>query len=142
MRAIELRTEVELPELTAALAEQLFEETARHVTFPDPYECSVAVVSDERMQELNSQYRKINAPTDVLSFAYDDRSGEIVIAAGTVRAQARQQGHGIAQEAAALLVHGLLHLSGLDHEAGEEEAARQEQLQQTILSACGLPQRN
>lgn len=80
------------------------------------------------MRRLNRIYRGIDAPTDVLSFPLDmaDRFrgpdmpppllGDIVISFDTARRQARERGCGFSDEAADLLIHGLLHLLGYDHE--------------------------
>ena len=79
---------------------------------------TVAIVSDSRVRALNRQYRKKDQPTDVLSFPADERGylGDVVIAAGVARRQARDAGHSIATELRVLALHGLLHLLGYDHE--------------------------
>jgi probable rRNA maturation factor len=79
---------------------------------------SVAVVSDRRMQALNRQFRGKNTATDVLSFpAEKPFLGDIVIAMGVARRQAREHGHSVATEVRVLALHGLLHLLGYDHES-------------------------
>ena len=87
---------------------------------------SVAVVSDGRLRELNRRYRRRNQATDVLSFSYgragratrvpDRFLGDIVIARGVARRQARAEGHSEQTELRVLALHGLLHLLGYDHE--------------------------
>lgn len=99
-------------------------------------EVSVLFVDDERIRELNKQYRNIDRPTDVLSFPMKDKGelekgmtksemenplGDIVISLETAVRQAREAGHGIKKEIALLLVHGFLHLL---HYEDEEPAAR------------------
>jgi probable rRNA maturation factor len=79
---------------------------------------SVGFISDARMKQLNSTYRKKHKTTDVLSFSYtDDPSaaylGDIVISLAQARRQAKK---GVRRECVDLLVHGMLHVLGYDHE--------------------------
>jgi probable rRNA maturation factor len=87
---------------------------------------TVAVVSDARVRALNQRYRRKLRVTDVLSFPADDPGylGDIVIAAGVARRQARQAGHTIQTELRVLALHGLLHLLGYDHERDNGRMAR------------------
>ena len=78
-------------------------------------EVSVALVGDARMRVLNRQYRRKDKPTDVLSFVADEPLGDIVIATGVARRQARDAGHSYQAELRVLALHGLLHLLGYDH---------------------------
>jgi probable rRNA maturation factor len=99
---------------------------------------SIAVVPDARIRILNRDYRKKDAPTDVLSFPSDDTAGagrtaaphlflgDIVIAAGVARRQARDAGHSLQTELRILALHGLLHLLGYDHEQDTGQMARLE----------------
>ena len=95
---------------------------------------SVAVVSDRRMRALNRQFRGKDKVTDVLSFPASDRSapsaagflGDVVIASGIARQQAREAGHSIQTEVRVLALHGLLHLLGYDHESDNGTMARVE----------------
>ena len=88
----------------------------------------VALVSDARVRQLNARYRDKNSPTDVLSFAAGEAGflGEIVIASGVARRQARLAGHAIQVELRVLALHGLLHLLGYDHERDDGRMARVE----------------
>jgi len=81
-------------------------------------EVSLAFVSDGVIRALNRQHRCTDAPTDVLSFPAREPGflGDIVIAEGVARRQARRAGHGFGAEARVLALHGLLHLLGYDHE--------------------------
>lgn len=90
---------------------------------------SVAIVPDTRVRLLNRQYRKKDAPTDVLSFPSGERGflGDIVIAAGVAQRQARAAGHSLQTELRVLALHGLLHLLGYDHEHDDGRMARFEQ---------------
>jgi len=89
---------------------------------------TVALVPDARVRALNRRYRKKDAPTDVLSFPADERGqlGDVVIAAGVARRQARDAGHSLATELRVLALHGLLHLLGYDHGRDDGRMARAE----------------
>jgi len=94
---------------------------------------SIALVSDDRIRALNRTYRRKNHATDVLSFptnAGDSRVeqflGDIVIARGVAKRQAREVGHSEATELRVLALHGLLHLLGYDHEQDDGRMARVE----------------
>jgi probable rRNA maturation factor len=85
-------------------------------------EVGVALVTDLRVRQLNRRYRRTDAPTDVLSFVADREAsaasrelGDIVIATGVARRQARAAGHSYHTELRVLALHGLLHLLGYDH---------------------------
>jgi probable rRNA maturation factor len=81
-------------------------------------EVSLAFVSDDAIRALNREHRQHDAPTDVLSFPSGEPGflGDIAIAAGVARRQARRAGHGFGVEARVLALHGLLHLLGYDHD--------------------------
>lgn len=92
---------------------------------------SLVFVSDARMRGLNRRYRGQDGPTDVLSFpadvshqAVDGALGDIVIAVGVARRQAREAGHSFITETRVLALHGLLHLMGHDHESDTGQMAR------------------
>lgn len=90
---------------------------------------TIAFVSDRAMQQLNQQFRGVNKATDVLSFpAEDDDStlGDIAISVDTAAAQAKENGLTFDEEVAQLILHGLLHLSGYDHETDNGEMNRLE----------------
>jgi probable rRNA maturation factor len=89
---------------------------------------TVAIVPDARVRSLNHRYRRKNGATDVLSFPAGERGllGDVVIASGVARRQARQAGHSLETELRVLALHGLLHLLGYDHEADSGRMARVE----------------
>jgi len=89
---------------------------------------TIAIVPDGRVQKLNRRYRRKDVPTDVLSFVSDERGylGDVVIAAGVARRQAKQAGHSLQHELRVLALHGLLHLLGYDHERDAGRMARVE----------------
>jgi probable rRNA maturation factor len=89
---------------------------------------TVALVPDRRVQELNRDFRHVNTATDVLSFPADEPGtlGDVVIARGVARRQARGAGHDFPTEVRVLALHGLLHLLGYDHEHDGGRMARLE----------------
>ena len=89
---------------------------------------TVALVPDRRVQELNLTFRGKNTSTDVLSFPADEPGvlGDVVIARGVARRQARGAGHDLPTEIRVLALHGLLHLLGYDHERDGGRMARLE----------------
>jgi probable rRNA maturation factor len=90
---------------------------------------TIAFISDRKMRDLNSQFRGIDKATDVLSFptgqASDDL-GEIAISVETAARQAKDNGLTLNGEISQLILHGLLHLSGYDHETDNGEMNRLE----------------
>jgi probable rRNA maturation factor len=89
---------------------------------------TVALVSDARVRALNREYRRQDAATDVLSFPAGEASylGDVVIATGVARRQARAAGHPLRTEVRVLALHGLLHLLGYDHETDDGRMAKLE----------------
>jgi probable rRNA maturation factor len=89
---------------------------------------TIAIVADARVRALNREYRRTDAPTDVLSFPSEEFGclGDVVIAAGVARRQAREAGHSLQTELRVLALHGLLHLLGYDHERDDGRMARLE----------------
>ena len=114
-------------------------------------EVAVALVTDAHIRKLNSQYRKKKVPTDVLSFSAQSGSrvpdpesptpgpvlGDIVIATGVARRQARDAGHSYQTELRVLALHGLLHLLGYDHD-NKTDAGRMARLEARLRHSGGL----
>jgi probable rRNA maturation factor len=100
---------------------------------------TIALVSDRRMRALNRQFRGRDYATDVLSFPSDERGfmGDIVIASGVSKRQARDAGHSIQTELRVLSLHGLLHLLGYDHETDDGKMAR---VEARLRRKAGLPE--
>jgi probable rRNA maturation factor len=102
-------------------------------------------VEEAESRALNRRYRHHDRPTNVLSFVYDARrsaesqllSGDIVICAPVVRREATKQGKPLAAHCAHLVVHGMLHLQGYDHERARE-AAQMEAREIAILARLGF----
>jgi probable rRNA maturation factor len=111
---------------------------------PAAIEISLLITGQERIQELNRDYRGKDRPTDVLSFSMSEQKqedeptafigppdgllhlGEIVISYPQALVQAREHEHSIMREMAILIVHGVLHILGYDHEKRGMEAAMRE----------------
>lgn len=93
-----------------------------------PESFSIALVSDRRVAALNRRYRGRPRPTDVLSFAAHGNGylGDVVISAPTARRQARRYRHSVEDEIKLLMLHGLLHLMGYDHETDNGRMNRRE----------------
>ncbi|HSE21230.1 MAG TPA: rRNA maturation RNase YbeY [Pyrinomonadaceae bacterium] len=89
---------------------------------------TIAFVSDKTIRELNNQFRGIDKATDVLSFPAeeDDNLGDIAISVDTAATQCMENGLTLNEEIAQLMLHGLLHLSGYDHETDNGEMNRLE----------------
>lgn len=120
-------------------------------------EVDITIVDDEEIHRLNREYRDVDRPTDVLSFALDEGGedepelldaleehllGDIIISAETAQRQGEEFGHGLTREVVYLAVHGLLHLLGYDHmteedkvimRAKEEEALREIELSEEFI---------
>jgi probable rRNA maturation factor len=104
-------------------------------------EVSVLLTTDTGIRGLNRRFRKKNKATDVLSFPVEDGSsglaGDLAISVETAARQAQEQGHGLSVELRVLMLHGLLHLAGYDHESDDGEMARKER---RLRAKLRLPQ--
>jgi len=102
---------------------------------------AIAIVSDREIRGLNRQFRRVDRATDVLSFPSGhrppatDHLGEIVIAKGVARRQAREAGHSELTEWRVLALHGLLHLLGYDH---ERDNGRMQRVERALRRKGGL----
>ena len=101
-----------------------------------PYEVSLVFTNADRVKQLNRDYRGVNEPTDVLAFhmlpeRQSDSSfalppdgvtrlGEVIVSYPQALAQAKERGHSLERELALLIIHGILHLLGYDHEESRE----------------------
>ncbi|WP_419865572.1 rRNA maturation RNase YbeY [Fictibacillus phosphorivorans] len=115
-------------------------------------EVSVTLVTKERIQEINSEYRQKDSVTDVISFAMEELGedeteiiggeetrflGDIIICLDVAKEQAEEYGHSLDREMGFLAVHGFLHLLGYDH-MNEEDEKRMFGRQEEILEQYGL----
>jgi probable rRNA maturation factor len=102
----------------------------------EPEELSIAFVDDESMRELNRKFRRKNKTTDVLTFPGDaPLLGEIVISVDQARRQAADEKHSLATEVRYLILHGILHAMGYDHETDHGEMNA---LELKVRAAVGL----
>ncbi len=149
--SVDVRVDVsQYPSINESFVHKVLQAAGEHVSTSG--EVSVSFVSDEEIHMLNREYRGVDRPTDVLSFALregdDDVSsltetdglellGDIVISVPRAVAQAAEYHHSVEREVGFLLVHGFLHLIGYDH---QDEASEREmfQLQEDVLQKLGL----
>lgn len=121
----------------------------------DMTEVDITIVDDEEIHQLNRDYRNVDRPTDVLSFALDEDDedepellegqlhllGDIIISAETATRQAEEFGHGLEREIVYLAVHGLLHLLGYDHMVEEDKVIMRAK-EEEALRAINLAEEN
>jgi len=95
----------------------------------DRAELSIAIVGDKEMRHLNAKYRNMDKTTDVLSFPSEEKLpggiallGDVIISVEQARRQARERKKTLQSEMATLLIHGILHLLGYDHERSQRQA--------------------
>jgi len=107
-------------------------------------EVNIRIASSREMRELNRRFRKKNTPTDVLSFPSNipKLAGDIAISAEIAAANAAALGHSAETELKVLILHGLLHLAGYDHESDDGEMRAQEaKLREALKLPVGLIER-
>jgi probable rRNA maturation factor len=142
----------ELSEQQMLEIERLINFAAKKQMVEEHSEVSVTFVSNERIQEINREYRDKDMPTDVISFAMEELGegevelsgiemprilGDIVISIPRTKEQAEEYGHSFQRELGFLAVHGFLHLLGFDHMT-EDEEKEMFTLQKEILNEYGL----
>ena len=142
------------PEAAPELIERAVAATLEAEWVGDAVEVSVLVADDAQLHELNRDYRGVDAPTDVLSFASEEEApggqafvrppdaprylGDIALSYERVVAQAAEYGHSRERELAFLVVHGVLHLLGYDHERGPEDEAAMRAREEAVMELLGL----
>ena len=154
---MELQVDIEQP-WPAAEWEELAERAAAAVSRAAPelanprLSASLLFTSDEEVHTLNREWRQRDKPTNVLSFPMLERSdllalapdgppellGDIALAYETCAREATEKGISVQAHTAHLIVHGLLHLAGYDHELGEEHAEAMEALEVKALALIGV----
>ncbi|EKN64672.1 metal-binding heat shock protein [Neobacillus bataviensis LMG 21833] len=142
----------ELSEQQMLEIERLINFAANRLEIEEHSEVSVTFVSNERIQEINREYRDKDMPTDVISFAMEELGegeveltgvemprvlGDIIISIPRTKEQAEEYGHSFERELGFLAVHGFLHLLGYDHMT-EDEEKEMFTLQREILDEYGL----
>jgi len=105
-------------------------------------ELSIALVGNAKIRTLNAKFRKKDYPTDVLSFPAGDELptgvrllGDVVISVEKAREQAKQRGRTLNEEMVTLLIHGVVHLLGYDHERSAKDARIMGRLERKIYQA-------
>ena len=130
-----------VPEEKIKLIEDVLNFAGSYLKLPEITEMSVTLMDNEHIHEINREYRKVDRPTDVISFALNEGDepniegeipvnmlGDIIISVEKAIEQAGDYGHSIRREIAFLTVHGMLHLLGYDHieEADRVEMRKEE----------------
>jgi probable rRNA maturation factor len=130
---------------------QIIKETCQQLNITEDMELSCIFVDDKKIHQINKEYRQVDRPTDVISFALEDNDvllvegmprslGDIFISIDRAKVQAEQYGHSIKREMCFLFTHGLLHLLGFDH-IDEKEEKEMFEMQDTILDALEIGRR-
>lgn len=155
---IELECDVEAPWPAAEAVAELAERAAQAAIGVAPelanprLSASLLFTSDAEVHELNRDWREKDKPTNVLSFPMLERAellalspegppvllGDIALAHETCAREAAEKGVSLEHHAAHLLVHGLLHLAGHDHETSPEDASAMEALETKALASMGI----
>ena len=139
---IEIRREPEdlpVPDSDIAAVRRAVETVGRLYGAEDA-EVSVTLTDDAHVHVLNREYRNVDRPTDVLSFALAESGvvlGDLVISLERAAAQAEEYGHSMLRELSFLTVHGMLHLLGYDH-MEEEERLEMEEEQRYVMEELGI----
>lgn len=126
----------------------IIEQALKTLAIEDDVEVSCVLVDDERIHEINREYRHIDRSTDVISFAMEDNDqfyvegmprtlGDIFISVDHAKKQAEEYGHSLRREMCFLFTHGILHLLGYDHMTDEQEK-EMFGLQDQILGALSI----
>ena len=149
---IDNRTDFEITPETENLFNDVITESLRYEEFDPQCEISLSIVNNDEIQEINKQYRNIDAPTDVLSFqllTFEEGEqadvnendeimlGDIIISIEKAISQAEEYGHGLKRELAFLTAHSMLHLMGYDHMEDDEREEMFEK-QEAILNNLGI----
>lgn len=134
--------------------EDLLQFSAKKLALPDNAEISITIVDNQKIREINREYRHKDTVTDVISFALEDEEdiftaidldegeiprdlGDIFLSYDKAVEQAEDYGHSVDRELGFLLVHGFLHLNGYDHMTVADEKVMFT-LQEEILGEYGL----
>lgn len=130
------------PDILESTAQTVLEE----LSSGQEVDVTIAIETDQQLQQLNNQFLGIDAPTDVLSFPAADEVdpdtrhpylGDIIISLPRSIDQAEKAGHTLQAEVQLLIIHGILHLSGYDHTTTELKEAMW-QKQSYFLARCGV----
>jgi len=130
-----------LPE-AAALAAAAAEAALRHAGDAEPGDVAILLADDAAIQALNARFRQQDRATNVLSFPAAPGSlgqaGDVALAFGVCAREAAEQAKPLADHLRHLVIHGVLHLMGYDHQS-EDQAEAMERLERDLLAALGVP---
>ena len=142
----------ELSEEEIIKLERLLNFAAEKEEIESGSEVSVTFVNNDRIQEINRQYRDKDQPTDVISFALEEMGegeievsgsgmprilGDIIVSLTKAEEQASEYGHSFSRELGFLVVHGFLHLLGYDHMNQEEKAIMREK-EESVMNSINI----
>ncbi len=122
--------EIAIKDVSASIIQRFARQAQKLAKVPG--EVDILISGNKRLQELNRRFRRKNKPTDVLSFPRPT-GGDIAISANIARQNATLYGHSVAEELKVLILHGMLHLAGHDHESDKGQMARVEARLRTQL---------
>jgi probable rRNA maturation factor len=123
--------------LTQREIRAMWEAVRRARYWPDD-NITVKCIGRKEIGKLNSVYRQANKPTNILTFSYGDGSHDLAICEEVIRNEARQLGKGVRPYVARIIVHGMLHATGMDHEKSREDAALMTRTEKNILREVGI----
>ncbi len=134
-----LRSRLRQKRINDPILRSIAQKILTYVGHPEA-ELSLELVGNTRMQTLNHRYRHKDRPTDVLAFPLWEGPGprtlllgDVVISVPMAESQSKALGHSVDTEMVQLLIHGILHLIGYDHERGEREAQRMSRKERAIF---------
>lgn len=146
-----------VPEEQIKLVNDVLNYAGQYISLPDNTEMSVTFVNNDEIQRYNREYRGLDKPTDVISFAIEDDGddlpllmdedmsdeiakniGDIIVSVDKIDEQAEYLEHSYERELGFLVVHGFLHLNGYDHMLSEADEKVMFDLQREILDNYGL----
>lgn len=138
----------DFPEKWQSFLEKVLQGAGKMEEVEPDEEIEFVLTNDTEIHKLNYQYRKKDAPTDVLSFGWEESNdlfpgegkmlGQIIVSLETAKEQAEEYGHSLEREIAFLSIHGLLHLLGYDHEIGSAEEKKMREREKEILNRLGI----
>ena len=144
---------IKVPAAAKKLLKAALQAVAELHALPDNTEVDITIVDDQTIHQINKEYRQVDRPTDVLSFAFDESAaeepeihdnpeahllGNIIISAETAARQGLEYGHGFNRELAYLAVHSVLHLLGYDHLDEGPMKAQMRGREEAIMALLGL----
>lgn len=138
----------DFPEKWQSFLEEVLQAAGKMEEVAADREVEFVLTNDVEIHKLNREYRSKDAPTDVLSFAWEESEelfpgedqmlGQIIVSLDRAKEQAKEYGHSLEREMAFLSIHGLLHLLDYDHEIGPAEEKQMRKREKEILDSLGI----